>query len=61
MGEVVNLKRFKKRVSRDQAAKDAQEKRTRFGRTKAQRQQDQGENRVLNSVLDHHRLNEEER
>ena len=60
MGEVVNLKRYKKRIARDQAGKNAQEKRTRHGRTKVQRQQDQEQNRVLNSVLDHHRLGEDE-
>jgi hypothetical protein len=60
MGEVVNLKRYKKRVARDQADKNAQEKRTRHGRTKSQRQQDQEQNRMLNSVLDHHRLGEDE-
>ena len=60
MGDVVNLTRYRKRIARDQAAKDAQEKRTRHGRTKAQRQQDQEQNRMLNSVLDHHRLGEDE-
>ena len=60
MGEVVNLKRYKKRIARDQADKNAQEKRTRHGRTKVQRQQDHEQNRMLNSVLDHHRLGEDE-
>jgi hypothetical protein len=60
MGEVVNLKRYKKRIARDQADKNAQEKRTRHGRTKVQRQQDHEQNRTLNSVLDHHRLGEDE-
>lgn len=60
MGEVVNLKRYKKRIARDQAAQDAQEKRARHGRTKAQRKQDPEQNRMLNSVLDHHRLGEDE-
>ena len=60
MGEVVNLKRYKKRIERNQASKQAQEKRTRHGRTKAQRQQDKEQTRVLNSVLDHHRLGEDE-
>ena len=59
MGDIVNLKRFKKRAGRDQAAKDAQAQRTRFGRTKAKRQEDQQQNRKLNSVLDHHRIGED--
>ena len=58
MGEVVNLKRYKKRIARDQAAENAQEKRTRYGRTKSQRQQEQ--KRMLNTTLDGHRLGEEE-
>ena len=60
MGEVVNLKRHKKRIARDRAAKDAQENRARHGRTRAQRQHDQEQDRMLNSVLDHHRLGEDE-
>ena len=60
MGEVVNLKRYKKRIARDQAAKDAQEKRARFGRTKSQRQQDQEQKRMLDTTLDGNRLGEEE-
>jgi hypothetical protein len=60
MGEVVNLKRYKKRIARDQAAKGAQEKRTRYGRTKGQRQQDQEQTRMLNTTLDGHRLGEED-
>jgi hypothetical protein len=60
MGDVVNLKRYKKRIARDQAAEHAQEKRARHGRTKAQRQQDQEQTRKLSSVLDHHRLGEDE-
>lgn len=60
MGEIVNLKRFKKRAARDQADKDAQAQRTRSGRTKAKRQEDQEQNRRLNSVLDHHRIGEDQ-
>ena len=61
MGKVINLKRYKKRVARDQAASDAQEKRVRFGRTRAQRQQDQEQNRMLNSMLDQHRIGKDEK
>ena len=60
MGDVVNLKRFKKRAARDQAAKNADERRARFGRSKAERQQQQEEARKLNSVLDHHRIGEDQ-
>ena len=37
MGDVVNLKRFKKRTKREQSAKQAEANRTRFGRTKSER------------------------
>lgn len=60
MGDIINLKRFKKRAARDQADKDAQAQRTRFGRTKARRQEDQEQNRKFESVLDHHRIGEDQ-
>ena len=41
MGDVVNLKRFKKRVARDQSAKQADLNRARFGRSKSERALDQ--------------------
>jgi hypothetical protein len=37
MGDVVNLKRFKKRAERHQSAQQAEANRTRFGRTKSER------------------------
>jgi hypothetical protein len=60
MGEIINLKRFRKRVERDRAAKDADAKRARFGRTKAERKRDQEQNRKLNETLDHHRIGEDQ-
>jgi hypothetical protein len=59
MGEVVNLKRYQKRVAREEATRDAEAQRVRFGRTKVERQRDQEENRKLNSALDHHRIGED--
>ena len=41
MGDIVNLKRFKKRSEREQAAKQADANRTRFGRTKPERTLDE--------------------
>ena len=37
MGDVVNLKRFKKRTGREASAKQAEANRARFGRTKSER------------------------
>ncbi|PAY03925.1 MULTISPECIES: DUF4169 family protein [Bradyrhizobium] len=41
MGDVVNLKRFKKRGEREQAAKHAEANRALFGRTKSERARDE--------------------
>ncbi|MGY4472953.1 DUF4169 family protein [Bradyrhizobium sp. USDA 3364] len=61
MGDVVNLKRFKKRTEREQAAKQAETNRALFGRTKAERARDEflGERnaRQLNQhILDQQRI-----
>ncbi|MCA6122188.1 DUF4169 family protein [Bradyrhizobium sp. WSM 1704] len=40
MGDIVNLKRFKKRTEREQAAKQADNNRALFGRTKSERARD---------------------
>ncbi len=56
MGEVVNLNRFRKRVEREQSAKQADANRARFGRTKSERaMEDQRANRA-DEVLDQHRI-----
>ncbi len=41
MGELVNLKRFKKRSEKEQSAKQADANRARFGRTKSERARDE--------------------
>jgi Domain of unknown function (DUF4169) len=58
MGEVVNLKRFKKRSEREQSAKDAEANRARFGRTKAERASDKQRAERANSILDQHRIDD---
>jgi hypothetical protein len=60
MGDIVNLKRFKKRAERDRAAKDADARRARFGRTKAERKLDQEQNRKRDTMLDHHHIGEDQ-
>ena len=59
MGDADNLKRFKKQAARDQAAKKADAQRARFGRSKAERKQQEEEIKKLNTVLDHHRIGED--
>ena len=58
MGEVVNLKRFKKRSEREQSAKDAEANRARFGRTKAERASDKQRAERANEILDQHRIDD---
>jgi hypothetical protein len=60
MGDVVNLKRFKKRTARDQSAKQADANRARFGRTKSERALDQQRASRAKDVLDQHRIDGED-
>ena len=56
MGNVINLKRFKKRVERDEAAKESKANRARYGRTKSERtSQAKGAQRA-NDLLEQHRI-----
>lgn len=61
MGDVVNLKRFRKKMERAQAAKHADENRARHGRTKSERQRDEAADRKFEDKLDQHRIGEEDR
>jgi hypothetical protein len=56
MGDVVNLKRFKKRNEREQSAKQAEANRARFGRTKAERVSDEQRSDRANRLLDQHQI-----
>lgn len=55
-GKLVNLKNFRKRIERDKTAAQAESNRARFGRTKAQKNQDERETRRADDMLDQHRL-----
>ena len=56
MGDVINLKRFKKRSEREQAAKQAEANRARFGRTKSERALDDRRASRADDLLDQHRI-----
>jgi hypothetical protein len=56
MGDVVNLKRFKKRNEREQSAKQADANRARFGRTKSERVLDEQARDRAGNLLDQHRI-----
>jgi Domain of unknown function (DUF4169) len=56
MGDVVNLKRVKKRNEREASAKQADANRARFGRTKSERALDESTKDRASQVLDQHRI-----
>ena len=60
MGKLVNLKRFKKRSEREQAAKQAHANRARFGRTKSERALDEKRASRASDLLDQHRIDGED-
>jgi Domain of unknown function (DUF4169) len=59
MGELVNLRRYKKRGERAQSANEADANRVRFGRSKAERSVDAERTRRADELLDQHRIDEE--
>jgi hypothetical protein len=60
VGDVVNLKRFKKRSEREQSAKQADANRARFGRTKSERVDDERRAKRASELLDQHRIDGED-
>lgn len=60
MAEIVNLRRFKKRVAREQSATRAETNRARFGRTKPERALDEKLAARASDVLDQHRIDSED-
>ena len=60
MGDLVNLKRFKKRNAREASAKQADANRKRFGRTKSERVLDEHRNSRADDLLDQHRIDGED-
>jgi hypothetical protein len=58
MGEVVNLKRFRKRAEREASAQQADTNRARFGRTKTERALDEQRAGRAKELLDQHRIDD---
>jgi hypothetical protein len=58
MGEVVNLRRLRKRGEREQSAKQAEANRVRFGRSKAERAADERRAQRASELLDQHRIDD---
>jgi hypothetical protein len=56
VGDVVNMKRFRKRTEREQSAKAAETNRARFGRTKSERAREEHAKDQASRLLDQHRI-----
>jgi len=60
MADLVNLNRFRKRVAKKTAAKQADANRARFGRSKSERTQEQQQRERAKALHDQHRLDDGE-
>ena len=60
MGDVVNLKQFKKRAARNRSEQEAAANRARFGRSKSERVLDERRESRANDVLDQHLIEGED-
>jgi hypothetical protein len=60
MGDVVNLKRFKKRAEKNQSARQAYANRAKFGRSKSERLLEQQRADRARDLLDQHRRDDGE-
>ena len=56
MSDVVNLNRFRKRTAKEEAVKQADANRARFGRSRSERDREQQRNERAKALLDEHRL-----
>jgi len=60
MGELVNLRQFRKRAARQQSEKQAAANRAQSGRTKSERAMEERRARRADDLLDQHRINGED-
>ena len=60
MGEIVNLRQFRKQKARAEAEKTAEQNRASFGRTKAERELTDAERDKAARHVDGHRLDRDE-
>jgi hypothetical protein len=56
MGDLVNLKRFRKRAEKEQSARQADANRAKFGRSKSERVSEQQRSERSADLLEQHRL-----
>jgi len=60
LGDLVNLKRHKKRLERDRSARQAEANRARFGRTRSERLLEEERSRRAQALLDQHRIDKDQ-
>jgi hypothetical protein len=59
MADIINLRRARKQLQRNESAKSAEENRARFGRSKAEKQKAEAEFKLQQRQLDAHKRDEE--
>jgi hypothetical protein len=60
MGDLVNLKQFKKRVAKQRSEQEAAANRTRFGRTRSERELEELRTERASERLEQHRIDGED-
>ena len=60
MGDLINLKQFRKRAERERAELEAAANRARFGRTKSERALEEARDQRASELLDQHRIDGED-
>jgi hypothetical protein len=60
MGDLVNLKQFRKRVAKERSEQEAAANRTRFGRTRSERELEELRTQRASEHLDQHRIDGED-
>ncbi len=60
MGDLVNLKQFRKRVAKKRSEQEAAANRTRFGRTRSERELEEQRTERASELLDQHRIDGED-
>jgi Domain of unknown function (DUF4169) len=60
MGDLVNLKQFKKRAARERSEQEAAANRARFGRTRPERKLEEARAERARDLLDQHRIDGED-
>jgi Domain of unknown function (DUF4169) len=60
MGDLVNLKQFRKRAAKERSEQEAAANRTRFGRTRSERELEELRTERASEHLDQHRIDGED-